>query len=70
MAARFFEKFGPLLRSKYRITSASVVSYRKTFTALQFLSKIITGEKQRFIKMTPNKAAISSEEPTTSGPKG
>jgi len=49
--------------------SASVDSYRKMFTALQFLSKIITGDKHRFMEMTPNKATISSEQPITSAPK-
>jgi hypothetical protein len=67
--AKFFENFGPLMTSKCRITSVSVDSYRKTFTALQFLLKIITGEKYRFMKMTPNKATISSEWPITSAPK-
>jgi len=69
VAARFFENFGPLLTSKCRITSASVDSYRKMFKALQFLSKIITGDKHRFMRMTPNEATISTERPITSAPK-
>lgn len=69
VAARFFENFGPLLTSKLRITSASVDSYRKMFTALEFLSQIITGDEHRFMGMTPNKAIISSERPITSVPK-
>jgi len=47
----------------------SVDSYRKTFTALQFLLKIITGDKYRFMRMTPNKATMSSEWPITSAPE-
>jgi len=69
VAAKFLKNFGPLLTSKCRITSASVDSYRKTFTALQFLSKIITGDKHIFMRMTPNKATTSSEWPITSAPK-
>jgi len=69
VAARFFENFGLLLTSKCRITSVSVDSCRKMFTALQFLSQIITGDEHRFMRMTPNKAIISSERPITSVPK-
>jgi hypothetical protein len=67
--AKFFENFGPLMTSKCRIVSVSVDSYRKIFTALQFLLKIITGDKYRFMRMTPNKATISSEWPITSAPE-
>jgi hypothetical protein len=69
VAARFFKNFGPLLTSKCWIMSVSVDKYTKTFTVLQFLSKIITGDKHRFMRMTPNKATISSERPITSAPK-
>jgi len=69
VAARFFENFGPLLTSKCRIMSASVDSYRKMFTALQFLLQNIKGDEHRFMRMTPKKAIISSERPITSAPK-